>query len=92
MYRAQVWLIVGLWSLQKEGIAWEWDRKYLYGDVDPQNFNPEGNREGGTVTGPLNQDEAFMVWMRVSAAPSARKLYGRIEEDLPKGVYIYCWS
>lgn len=35
--------------------------------------------------GPLNQDEHFIVWMRTSALANFRKLWGRIDTDLPKG-------
>lgn len=32
-------------------------------------------------------DERFMNWMRVAAMPNFRKLWGRIEDDLPAGTY-----
>ena len=28
-----------------------------------------------------------MVWMRISALPNFKKLYGKIDRDLPKGTY-----
>lgn len=31
------------------------------------------------------KDEHFIVWMRVAALPTFRKLYGRIMDDIPKG-------
>lgn len=31
------------------------------------------------------QDEHFIVWMRTAGLPSFRKLYGRIDTDLPAG-------
>lgn len=32
-------------------------------------------------------NEHFIVWMRTAGLPTFRKLWGKIEEDLPKGVY-----
>lgn len=72
-------------EIDGKGIAWEWDRKYLYGDFNATNFNPPERRFGGTIKETLDEDEAFMVWMRVAAAPNARKLYGRIRQDIPEG-------
>jgi hypothetical protein len=34
------------------------------------------------------EDEHFMVWMRTSALPTFRKLYGKIEDGLDKGEYV----
>lgn len=34
-------------------------------------------------------NEHFMVWMRTAALPTFRKLWGRIETDLPEGRYIF---
>lgn len=33
-------------------------------------------------------DEHFMVWMRTSALPTFRKLYGKLEGGLKKGSYV----
>ncbi|GMH37301.1 hypothetical protein BSKO_05174 [Bryopsis sp. KO-2023] len=72
-------------EIDGKGISWEWDRKYLYGDGEAKNFNLPKTRDGGTIVGALDKDERFMVWMRVAAAPTARKLYGRIQQNIPKG-------
>lgn len=32
-------------------------------------------------------DERFMVWMRVAALPSFRKIWGRINNDIDEGIY-----
>lgn len=73
-------------TINDKGISWDWDREYLYGDEQPENFNENGtNRLGGTFSGPINQNERFMVWMRVAASPTARKLYGKIEQKISKG-------
>lgn len=33
------------------------------------------------------EDEHFQVWMRTASLPNSRKLYGKIEQDLPPGTY-----
>lgn len=32
-------------------------------------------------------NERFMVWMRTAALPKFRKLWGKINSDIPKGTY-----
>merc|ERR1719327_1955158 len=34
------------------------------------------------------KDEHFMVWMRTSALPTFRKLYGKLDNGLEKGEYV----
>lgn len=69
-----------------DDIAWEWDRKYLYGSHIPFNFNNDSDLRGGaTITGPLDEEFHFHVWMRVAARPTVRKLFGEIERDLEEG-------
>eukprot|EP00210_Caulerpa_lentillifera_P007272 g6954.t3 len=76
-------------KMKETGIATEWDRKYLYGDHEAKNFNEDVNtRGGGQIEGPLNEDEHFMVWMKVGSRPTVRKLYGIIESDIPKGAHL----
>ena len=74
---------------QESGIAWSVDDQ-LYGNVTARNFQPEGTIGGGSIgrelsengtvrlregETALNDDEHFMVWMRVDARPTIRKLY-----------------
>ena len=40
------------------------------------------------TAGPINGDEHFIVWMRTAALSHFRKLWGRIDTDLPKGSII----
>eukprot|EP00210_Caulerpa_lentillifera_P006063 g5793.t2 len=73
-------------TLKKTGIATEWDRRYLYGDHNASNFNDvSSTRGGGNISVPLNEDEDFMVWMKVGSKPTIRKLYAIIEDDIPQG-------
>ena len=37
------------------------------------------------MVGPLDDNEHFMVWMRVGSRATVRKLYGIIRHDIPKG-------
>ena len=74
--------------LQESNIAWSSDHTQLYGDYNPTNFNlaqyPQ-YRGGGTITGSVRNDEHFLVWMRPGAARTVRKLYGRINSNIPAG-------
>lgn len=38
--------------------------------------------------GAINADEHFIVWMRTAALSNFRKLWGRINTDLPKGTEV----
>lgn len=61
----------------QKGIAWKSDRLHKY--RPGEHFTAAAN---ATLT-----DEAFMVWMRLSAFSRAEKLYGIISDPLPKGKY-----
>ncbi|KAL8045617.1 hypothetical protein ABFX02_08G126100 [Erythranthe guttata] len=72
-------------KVNRKNIAWKSDREHKFGkQVYPVNF------QNGTLIGganldpsiPLSDQEDLIVWMRTSALPTFRKLYGRIEEDL----------
>ena len=80
-------------AIDEKGIAWKSDRKEKFGSQIANNFNLGSSelsqyRGGGTITGPLNENEHFIVWMRTSALPTFRKLYGKIDEDLEAGTTI----
>eukprot|EP00884_Botryococcus_braunii_P008318 jgi/Botrbrau1/17488/Bobra.0054s0071.2 len=70
-------------------IAWPYDANHLYGAVQPENYNVEaGLRGGNTSTMVLNKNQHWMVWMRPAAAPSFRKLWGVIHDDIPAGTIV----
>lgn len=71
-------------DVNKKDIAWSSDKKYKFGsDVYPKNFQ-SGLIGGAELNAsiPLSQQEDLIVWMRLAALPTFRKLYGKIEVDL----------
>ncbi|CAA0827566.1 Putative ALA-interacting subunit 2 [Striga hermonthica] len=72
-------------KVNRKGIAWTSDREHKFGkEVYPFNFQ-NGTLIGGATLDPaipLSDQEDLIVWMRTSALPTFRKLYGRLEEDL----------
>uniref|UniRef100_A0A7N0RE09 ALA-interacting subunit n=1 Tax=Kalanchoe fedtschenkoi TaxID=63787 RepID=A0A7N0RE09_KALFE len=72
-------------TVNKKNISWDSDREHKFGNrVYPFNFQNGSFIGGGNLdqNKPLSEQEDLMVWMRTSALPSFRKLYGKIEEDL----------
>ncbi|GMJ14201.1 hypothetical protein like AT5G46150 [Hibiscus trionum] len=72
-------------KVNRKNIAWKSDRDHKFGkSVRPFNFQNGTLIGGGKLNPkiPLSDQEDLIVWMRTSALPSFRKLYGRIEEDL----------
>ena len=78
--------------MQDTNIAWSSDRNDgLYGTYEPTNFNSiAAYRGGGTISGNVNEDQHFLVWMRPAAARTVRKLYAVIHDDIPAGVSLDC--
>eukprot|EP00243_Klebsormidium_subtile_P003049 TRINITY_DN1618_c0_g1_i1.p1 TRINITY_DN1618_c0_g1~~TRINITY_DN1618_c0_g1_i1.p1 ORF type:complete len:366 (+),score=111.67 TRINITY_DN1618_c0_g1_i1:150-1247(+) len=81
--------------ITQTGIAWKSDREDKFGAYTPQNFNTVPELRGGAPIGGVNnntnivnQDEHFIVWMRVAALPHFRKLWGKIGQSLKKGDVI----
>ncbi|KAK8524650.1 hypothetical protein V6N12_029512 [Hibiscus sabdariffa] len=78
-------------KVNRTNIAWKSDRDHKFGkNVYPFNFQNGTWIGGGKLNAriPLSDQEDLIVWMRISALPSFRKLYGRIEEDLDVGDYV----
>jgi len=72
--------------VSEKGIAWESDVESKFGSYEPANFNVDpATRGGGAITGKVQEDEHFVVWMRTAALPNFRKLWGKIDKDLPAG-------
>lgn len=64
-------------DIKETGIAWESDLDYKFIAPDDQN----------EIQWIDVEDEHFVVWMRIAAMPTFRKLWGIIEEDLDEGTY-----
>ena len=66
--------------IDESNIAWEQDLEHLYDDIDSVNFNTiPAYAGGGTIDGPIDEDEHFAVWMRLGTRNLFRKLYGVLE-------------
>ena len=79
--------------MQESNLAWSFDQNHLYADYLATNFNNiPATRGGNTSTVPINTDQHLMVWMRVGAAATIRKLYAVIHTDIPAGVAPAKWS
>eukprot|EP00271_Cylindrocystis_brebissonii_P014502 TRINITY_DN35862_c0_g1_i1.p1 TRINITY_DN35862_c0_g1~~TRINITY_DN35862_c0_g1_i1.p1 ORF type:complete len:353 (-),score=58.23 TRINITY_DN35862_c0_g1_i1:1074-2132(-) len=75
-------------AVNETNISWKSDRTAKFGSELPQNFNTIAALRGGGVLNSsvgLNADEHLIVWMRTAALPTFRKLWGRIETDIPAG-------
>ena len=73
--------------MQESNLAWSFDRNHLYANYLAENFNDvPAVRGGNTSTVPINTDQHLMVWMRVGAHATVRKLYATINTDIPAGV------
>lgn len=89
------------YSMSESNIAWDTDRtkKFLPPTVADYNanngtkvsfldsayvFTRDGN---GNITN-ISVNEHFIVWMRAAALPDFRKLYGKIDKDIPAGTTL----
>lgn len=70
--------VATVYDISSKGIAWDSDLNGRY--KRPDNYK--------SIQWTDVEDERFMVWMRPAGLPNFRKLWGKIEEDLPAGKYI----
>ncbi|KAG6777332.1 hypothetical protein POTOM_017151 [Populus tomentosa] len=78
-------------DVSKKNIAWKSDQENKFGsDVYPKNFQSGSLIGGGKLNSsiPLSEQVDLIVWMRTAALPTFRKLYGKIERDLPANTTI----
>lgn len=77
-------------EVNEKGIAWSSDVEHKFGSQAPVNFNDRpATRGGGTIGAPtVKEDEHFIVWMRTAALSNFRKLWGKIETDIPAGAAV----
>ncbi len=67
-------------------MAWSFDQHHLYGHYLSTNFNDiPATRGGNTSTTYIDDDQHLMVWLRVGAHATVRKLYAIINTDIPAG-------
>ncbi|KAF0905792.1 hypothetical protein E2562_008844 [Oryza meyeriana var. granulata] len=74
--------------VNKHGISWKSERDHRFGKhVYPNNFQNGTLIGGGQLNPsiPLSEQEDLIVWMRIAALPTFRKLYGKIDMDLQAG-------
>lgn len=72
--------------IDENNIAWQQDVDSLYGSQDTVNFNTiPSYRGGGKIDGPLNENQHFIVWMRLGTRSTFRKLYGEVETQDSNG-------
>jgi len=76
-------------SISSTGIAWKSDVDRKFKNPQPNattGLPPTGNYILNPVLFPKNiEDERFIVWMRLSALPEFRKLWGRIDTPVAAG-------
>jgi len=76
-------------DIDSSGIAWPSDREYKFGSYTAENLNTDAATRGGApIDGPVRDDEHFVTWLRTAALSNFRKLWGKIDEDIPKGTLI----
>lgn len=73
--------------ISDQGIALKSDVEHRYANVTPSWFNLflNGSRGGGTFNNTLQENQRFIVWMRIAALPDFQKLWGIIYEPLYSG-------
>jgi hypothetical protein len=76
-------------DIDETNISWKSDRKYRFGSYAAENLNDDAATRGGSpVSGNIDEDEHFVTWMRTAALSKFRKLWGKIDTDIPKGARV----
>lgn len=76
-------------DVNENRISWSQDRDHKYADILPSNYQTVPALRGGAeMNTTLNRDEHFVVWMRPATLPNFRKLWGKIEQDIPQGTLL----
>ncbi|EFJ41970.1 hypothetical protein VOLCADRAFT_98043 [Volvox carteri f. nagariensis] len=76
-------------ALDEHGILWPLVARNLYGMYNATNLNSvPAFRTGGSLNQPVGMAGHFQVWMQASARPTAAKLYGTLNEQLPAGCVL----
>jgi len=73
--------------INESDIAWASDVEYKFKNVQNLAALPANKTTWESVQWMNVQDEHFIVWMRTAGLPNFRKLWGRIEQDIPAGTY-----
>ena len=71
-------------TINQVNIAWESDKEYKFANI---NSGLPSGKTWENVQWHNMTDEQFIVWMRTAGLPNFRKLWGKIESDLPAGNY-----
>ncbi|XP_040383344.1 ALA-interacting subunit 1-like isoform X2 [Oryza brachyantha] len=77
--------------VNKNSISWKSERDHRFGkNVYPKNFQNGTLIGGGQLnpSKPLSEQEDLIVWTRIAALPTFRKLYGKIDMDLQAGDHV----
>ena len=74
-------------DISSSGFAPYSDQKYMFANYNASNFNPTLNqyRGGANITGYVQQDDRFVIWMKLAPLPKFRKLWGVINTPLNAG-------
>jgi hypothetical protein len=76
-------------EISSKDISWKGDREFKFANYLPVGVNDDPATRGGReIQGTVQNDEHFIVWMRTASTKTFRKLWGVIEEDIPKGSEI----
>ena len=77
-------------AVNETDIAWRSDLKYKFTDATTNAHNDDVATRGARSRRRESErvGEHFVVWMRTAALSDFRKLWGRIETDIPAGATV----